>query len=70
LRKFGTQEDFLKKILQFFNELHWIRIENIKDLSFRIDQVFEKNPEQEQMLIKYLSQQAEISQNNGIFYLN
>ncbi len=70
LRKFGTQEDFFKKILRFFNELHWIIIENIKDLSFRVDQVFEKNTEQEQMLIEYLSQQAEITQNNGIYYLN
>ncbi len=35
-----------------------------------IKEFFEKNTEQEQMLIEYLSQQAEITQNNGIFYLN
>ncbi|MFX1601411.1 MAG: hypothetical protein ACFFB6_12500 [Promethearchaeota archaeon] len=69
LRKFGTQEDFLNKLLQFFNKLHWIRIENIKDLSFRIEQSIENNNEQKQFLIDYLSQHSEISQNNGIYCL-
>ncbi|MFW9998955.1 MAG: hypothetical protein ACFE9Q_07535 [Candidatus Hodarchaeota archaeon] len=69
LGKFGTQEDFLSKILQFFNKLHWIRIENIKNLSFRIDQAIEKSTEQKQMLIDYLSEHSVITQNNGIYYL-
>ncbi|MFX1417366.1 MAG: hypothetical protein ACFE9N_00450 [Promethearchaeota archaeon] len=69
LQKFGTQEDFLSKIMQFFNKLHWIRIENLKDLSFRIDLTIEKNIKQKQMLIDYLSEHTEITQNNGIYYL-
>ena len=69
LRKFGTQEDFLSKILQFFNKLHWIRIENIKDLSFRIEQSLENNDVQKHFLIEYLSQHSEVSQNNEIYHL-
>jgi len=69
LRKFGTKEQFLIKMLQFFSRLHWIRIENIKDLSFRIDQVIKKNTEQKRMLIEYFSQHSGISHNNSIYYL-
>ncbi len=69
LKKFGTQEDFLTKILQFFNKIHWIRIESLKDLLFRIEQQIEKNPEQKQLLIDYLSQYAEISQKDTIYSL-
>ena len=69
LRKFGTQEDFLNKIVQFFDKLHWIRIENLKDLSFRIEQSIERNTEQKQLLVDYLSKYSEISQKDGIYYL-
>ncbi len=68
LHKFGTEEDFLNKILQFFNKIHWISIENIKDLSFRIEQCL-KNNEQKDYLIEYLSQYSEISQSDGIYRL-
>ncbi len=69
LNKFGTQEDFLNKILQFFNKLHWIRIENIKDLSFRIEQSLEKDNKQKGFLLEYLSQYSEIFQNDEIYQL-
>jgi hypothetical protein len=69
LRKFGLKEQFLDKVLQFFNKLHWIRIENIKDLSFRIDQAIE-NTKQLQFLMEYLSQHTKITQNNGVYYIN
>ncbi len=69
LRKFSTQDAFLQKILQFFNKLHWIRIENVKDLSFRIEQSLEDYNKQKQFLIDYLSQHSEVSQNNSIYYL-
>ena len=69
LRKFGTQEDFLNKILQFFNKIHWIRIDNLKELSFRIEQAIEKNTEQKQLLIDYLSQYTEINQKDTLYYL-
>jgi len=69
LRKFGTQEDFLNKILQFFNKIHWIRIDNLKELSFRIEQAIEKNTEQKQLLIDYLSQYTEINQKDTLYSL-
>ena len=69
LRKFGKKEEFLAKILQFFNKLHWIRIENIKNLSFRIEQVIEKEKKQMQYLLNYLSKTSKISEIEGIFYL-
>jgi len=69
LRKFGKKEEFLAKILQFFNKLHWIRIENIKNLSFRIERVIEENKEQKQYLFNYLSKTSKISEIEGICYL-
>jgi len=69
LRKFGKKEEFLAKILQFFNKLHWIRIENIKNLSFRIERALEENKEQKQYLASYLSKISKISEIEGICYL-
>ena len=69
LRKFGMREDFLNKILQFFNKIHWIRIENLSDLSFRIEQSIEENSNQKQLLLDYLSQYKTLSQIDNIYYL-
>ncbi|UCD01337.1 MAG: hypothetical protein JSV23_10740 [Promethearchaeota archaeon] len=69
LQKFGTKEDFLSKLLLFFNKIHWIRIENLKDLSFQVEQSIEKNLEQKQLLLNYLSNYTEISQKEGLYYL-
>ncbi|MHA1913867.1 MAG: hypothetical protein ACW97V_05800 [Promethearchaeota archaeon] len=67
LQTFGTREDFLKKMLIFFQKLHWIRIVNEKDLSFQIEQSIEKDGTQLQWLIKYLSKHSTVSQNEGIY---
>ncbi|KKK46198.1 hypothetical protein LCGC14_0544090 [marine sediment metagenome] len=69
LRKFGKKEEFLAKILLFFNKLHWIRIENIKTLSFRIERAIEENKDQKHYLYNYLSKISEFSEIKGIFYL-
>jgi len=69
LRQFGSKEGFLPKILQFFNKLHWIKIENINNLSFRIEHVLEQNKEQKRYLFNYLSKTAEISEIDGIYYM-
>ncbi|MHA1988394.1 MAG: hypothetical protein ACW98D_17300 [Promethearchaeota archaeon] len=69
LHKFGRKEEFLAKILQFFNKLHWIKIENIKNLSFRIERVIEENKEQKKYLLNYLSNISVISETEGINYL-
>ena len=69
LRRFGKKEEFLTKILLFFNKLHWIRIENLKLNSFRIDRAIEESKEQKRYLYEYLSKISELSQKEGIFYL-
>ena len=69
LRKYGKKEEFYVKILQFFNKLHWIRIENKKNLSFRIERALEENKEQKQYLVSYLSKLSKITEIEGIYYL-
>jgi len=68
LRKFGPQEDFLQRILTFFNRLHWIRIEDIEEYSFRVDQSIDKN-NQRQYLLDYLSKISEITQIDEVYHL-
>ncbi len=70
LRKFGSGEDFLNKVLKFFHKLHWIKIENLKTLSFQIEQSIEKDPEKRQLLLDYLSQYKNISRIEKTYILN
>ncbi|MFX1390785.1 MAG: hypothetical protein ACFE9Z_12035 [Promethearchaeota archaeon] len=70
LRKFGIKDEFFEKILQFFSKLHWIRIENLKDLSFQIEQIIERDTKHKKMLIEYFSKLTEITQVDKIYYLN
>ncbi|MFW9879905.1 MAG: hypothetical protein ACFFG0_43075 [Candidatus Thorarchaeota archaeon] len=70
LTKFGIRDNFLTKILLFFNKIHWIRIENLKTLSFQIEDFIERNQKQKQLIMNHLSNYSEISQNNGIYYLS
>jgi hypothetical protein len=58
----------LKRILQFFDKIHWIRIEDKRELSFQIDPILKDN-EQKGFLIEYLSQYSEISQRDGVYRL-
>ena len=69
LRKYGKKEDFLFKMLQFFDKLHWIRFENVKDLSFQIEQSIENNIKHKQYLLEYLSRHSEPIEVDGIYYL-
>ncbi|MFW9818514.1 MAG: hypothetical protein ACFFE5_02795 [Candidatus Thorarchaeota archaeon] len=69
LRKFGSKEDFLNKIIQFFNKLHWIRIENLVEYSFRIEKALENNSKQQKFLLDYLSKFSEITQSGEIYQL-
>jgi len=69
IKKFGTKEGFLLRMLQFFQQIHWIRIENEDELSFQIyTSKTEKNNEQE-FLLEYLSKYSKISQANDRYYL-
>lgn len=69
LRKFGTQEDLLPKLLKYFNHLHWIRFENEKDLSFKINISEEKNVQEREFLLNYISKYSKIYEKDGIFYI-
>jgi hypothetical protein len=70
LTKFGNRDNFLHKILLFFNKIHRIRIENLRNLSFQIEDFIENNKKQKQFIMNYLSDHSEVSQNNGIYYFN
>ena len=63
-----------REIKEFFGKISFNALIPYYETAIRTNRYthpfFEKNTEQEQMLIEYLSQQAEITQNNGIFYLN
>ncbi|MFW9821793.1 MAG: hypothetical protein ACFFE4_02595 [Candidatus Thorarchaeota archaeon] len=69
IRKFGGNENFPVKILNFFEKLHWIRIESIHNLSFRMERVIEENKEQRHFLLDYLSKNSNLSEVEGIYYL-
>ena len=69
LQKFGKKEEFLFKMLQFFNKLHWIRIEHSKDLTFKIEPFIKNSKKQKQYLLDYLSKHSEILEIDGVYYL-
>lgn len=69
LRKFGTKEEFLLKILNYFDRLHWIKIENNEKPAFKLNLSKEKNEQDIQFLFEYLSKYANISEKNDIYYL-
>jgi len=69
LQKFEIHEDFNKKLLNFFEKLHWIKIVSEHNLAFQVEQPIESDDEQKQWLIDYLSKFSEVSQNDGIYNL-
>ncbi len=69
LQKYGKKEEFLFKMLQFFNKLHWIRIEHSKDLTFKIEPFIKNNKKQKQYLLDYLSKHSELLEIDGVYYL-
>jgi len=70
LQIYGQRDDFLGKILLYFEKLHWIRIHSgEKDYSFQLEPVLESDNIQSKWLIDYLSKYAKISYTDGIYYL-
>ncbi len=69
LKEFGEDGTFLLSLLKYFEHLHWIRIENETDLIFQIRLSKEKNKEDYDFLLNHLSKYANITQENGRFYL-
>lgn len=68
LQKYGSKDEFNLNVLRFLERLHWIRLENEKEMSFRIDKSIESK-EIKQFLLNYLSRFSNLIQNEGIFYL-
>ncbi|MBY8991272.1 MAG: hypothetical protein KGD58_11005 [Candidatus Lokiarchaeota archaeon] len=70
LQKYGQRDDFLGKILLFFEKIHWIRLHSgEKDYSFQLEPVLESDDIQRKWLIDSLSKYAKISQTDGTYYL-
>ncbi len=69
LRKYGKKDDFLTTLLKFFEKIHWINIENEKELKFQFNIPEEKYKEERQFFKDYFSKYAEILNDNGYFYL-
>jgi len=69
LRKFGTKEEILLKLLKYFEHLHWIRIENEEELSFRINLLKPKNEMEIEFILEHLSKYSKISEKNDVYYL-
>jgi hypothetical protein len=70
IQKYGSKDDFLGKILLYFQKLHWIRIHSgEKDYSFQLESVLENNDTQSRLIIDYLSKYTKISHTDGIYYL-
>jgi len=69
LRKFGTKEEILLKLLKYFEHLHWIRIENEEELSFRINLLKPKNEMEIEFILKHLSKYSKISEKKDVYYL-
>ena len=70
LQKYGRKDEFLRKMLLYFQKLHWIRIQSgEKDYSFQLEPVLENDDTQSKWLIDYLSKYAKISHTDGTYYL-
>lgn len=69
IKNFGTQEDFLLQLLRFFEKLHWIIIDNEKNLEFQIRLSETHNIAERTFMLDFLSKYSKISQVNGVLYL-
>jgi hypothetical protein len=69
LKQYGQNDDYLRKILLFFQKLHWIRIINEKDFSFQIEPILDSNGVQKEWLIDYLSKQSNLIQKEEVYFL-
>jgi hypothetical protein len=70
IQKFRVRENLNKKMLVFFQKLHWIKIIDDKGLTFQIEQSIVDSGSQAKWLIKYFQQRAQVSENEGIYSLN
>jgi len=69
IAKFSEKEDYRLQILKFFEKLHWIDIENEHELFFNIRLFKPKYQSEREYLMKVLSKNSKILQENGRYYL-
>lgn len=64
-----NSEDKLLNILKLFKIFHWINIENENELSFKITLSKEKDINEREFLLDFLSNYAKVSEGQGKLYL-
>ncbi|MHA1913866.1 MAG: hypothetical protein ACW97V_05795 [Promethearchaeota archaeon] len=69
IKNLVEQEDYLLYILKFFEKLHWVEIENEKDLIFQIRLSKNKHQYEWQFLFDTLSKHSKISELDRKYYL-
>ena len=69
IQKFGSKGDFLLKMLEFFERIHWIKIFDRDELSFEIKLSNEKHGEDLQFLFDYFSKKSGFFQKGDKYYL-
>ncbi len=69
IKKFSPKDEFLLSLLKFFENLHWIAIENEKNLSFQFKLPFETFNKEKQFLLEIIEKFAKIKEINDVFYL-
>jgi hypothetical protein len=69
ISKFAEKEDLPLNLLKFFERMHWIDIENDKDLIFYIKLSDEKYQNERTFLLNTLSKYSSVVQANGKHYL-
>ena len=67
--KYGSKGDFLIKMLEFFERLHWIKIFDRDELSFEIKLSNEKHREDLQFLLDYFSEKSGFFKKGEKYYL-
>lgn len=69
LKPHNDTQELKLKLLKVFEKLHWISIESQVNLSFRLNITKEIHGEDIEFLMEYLSKQASITVEDGIYYL-
>ncbi len=71
-QKFGLKKDFLLYLLKFFENLHWIIIEDEDQLFFKFNNLNNNEVEpnkEEDLVLKIIKQHVRVGRENDIYYL-
>jgi hypothetical protein len=70
LNKYSPKENYLGKILKFFEKLRWVKVLNDQNLSFQIEKPIEPESKQKKWLMDYLSKLSNINYTEGTYSLD